>query len=33
MKETRAVNQSITDKMEKSNASMTKFKSDLSLRV
>lgn len=33
MKETQAINQSITEKMEKANASMTKFKSDLSLRV
>jgi hypothetical protein len=33
MKETKAINISITEKMEKSNANMTKFKSDLSLRV
>lgn len=33
MRETQAVNQSITEKMEKANAGMTKFKSDLSLRV
>lgn len=33
MKETKAINQSITEKMEKSNSNMTKFKSDLSLRV
>lgn len=33
MKETQAINQSITEKMEKANAGMTKFKSDLSLRV
>lgn len=33
MKETKAINQSITEKMEKANAGMTKFKSDLSLRV
>jgi hypothetical protein len=33
MKETKAINLSITEKMEKVNANMTKFKSDLSLKV
>lgn len=33
MLETQAVNRSISDKMEKTTASIIKFKSDMSLRI